>query len=167
MAIPEPRLEYRKAQPYVAIRGGVAMKEIGIVLPPLNREVFLWLQKQGMKPTGAPFWRYVLVDMAKKLEIDVALPVGALLRGGERIVADVLPAGVYVTALYVGHPDGLMQATADLLSWAEAEGIEWRMNGPRWGGRIERYLSDPSAEPDLLQDAGGSGRVVGEAITGR
>jgi effector-binding domain-containing protein len=120
MTIPEPRLEYRNAQPYVAIRGRVAIKELGIVLPPLNSEVLPWLQKQGMKPAGAPFWRYLLFDMGEKLEINVAFPVGVLLRGDERIVADVLPAGTHATTLYVGYPDGLMQATADLLSWAAA-----------------------------------------------
>jgi hypothetical protein len=25
------------------------------------------------------------------------------------------------------------------------------MNGPRWSGRIERYLTDPSTEPDMRQ----------------
>ncbi len=40
-------------------------------------------------------------------------------------------------------------ARADLLSWAEGRGIKWHMNGPRWGGRVEWYLSDPAKEPDM------------------
>jgi len=125
------------------------MEELGKVLPPLNQDVLLWLEKKGMKPAGPAFWRYLLVDMAKKLEIDVAFPVDALPRGDKRVVADVLPAGTYATAMYVGHPNGLMQATADLLSWASEKGITWRMDGPRWSGRVERYLSNPSIEPDM------------------
>jgi len=148
MTIPEPRLEYRRAQPYVAIRSRVTMDEIEKLLPPLVNDVVQWLEKKGMKPSGPAFWRYLLVDMAKRLEIDVAFPVSALPGGDARIVADVLPAGTYATTIYVGHPNGLMQATADLLSWASENGVDWKMDGPRWSGRVERYLYDPSLEPN-------------------
>jgi effector-binding domain-containing protein len=109
----------------------------------------MWLAQKGEKPAGAPFWRYLLVDMGKKLEVDVAFPVAAFVAGDSRIVADFLPAGRYAVAMFVGHPDRLMQATADFLSWAEGRGIRWQMNGPRWGGRVEWYLSDPAEEPDM------------------
>ena len=87
--------------------------------------------------------------MGKQLEVDVAIPVAAFVARDSRIVADFLPAGRYATVMFVGPPDRLMQATADLLSWAEGRGIRWQMNGPRWGGRVERYLSDPTEEPDM------------------
>ena len=149
MTVTEPKLEYRKAQAYVAVRSQVTMEQIGATLPPLNREVNQWLNARGLKPSGPPFWRYLVIDMMHKLEIDVAFPVRALPQGDARITADVLPAGTYATATHVGHPSELMQATADLLSWAEHKGIEWKMDGERWGGRVEWYLSDPSTEPDM------------------
>jgi effector-binding domain-containing protein len=144
-----PELEYRGPQPYVAIRSRVTMTEIAAALPPLGGEVIRWLQKKGLRPAGPAFWRYLLVDMEKKLEIDVGFPLRALPQGDKRIVADILPGGTYATTIYVGHPQGLMKATAELLSWAEGKGVEWRMDGPRWGGRIEWYLSDPAVEPDM------------------
>ena len=149
MTISEPKLEYRKAQAYAAIRSQVAMDQIAGTLPPLNREVNQWLKARGLRPSGPPFWRYLLIDMARKLEIDVAFPVAALPGGDARVTADVLPAGIYATTTYVGHPMGLQQATADLLAWAEEKGIEWRMDGERWSGRVEWYLSDPAEEPDM------------------
>ena len=149
MGIPEPMLQHRDQQPYVGIRSQVAMHEMGKVLPPLIDEVFAWLGKKNVQPAGPVFWRYLVVDMQKKLEIDVGVPVKAALRGEGRIIADVLPAGVYATALFVGHPDGLRQATGDLLSWADGKRIEWSMNGDRWSGPIEWYLSNPAEEPDM------------------
>ena len=140
MSRQEPKLEYRGAQPYVGIRSQVTMSEIGTVLPPLTGDIYAWLEQKGVKPAGALFWRYLIVDMERKLEIDVAVPVAAALPDDGRIVADILPPGPYATVLHVGHPNGLMQATAELLSWAEQEGIEWQMNGRRWGGRVEWYL---------------------------
>lgn len=144
-----PKLEYRDPQPYVGIRSCVTMKEIGTVLPPLMGEVFAWLEKKGLKASGAPFWRYLVVDMKRQLEIDVAVPVAAALKGDGRIISDVLPPGRYATTLHVGHPDGLMQATADLLSWAEENGIMWQVDGSQWAGRVERYFSNPIDDPDM------------------
>jgi hypothetical protein len=37
--------------------------------------VYGWLASKGLKPIGAPLWRYRVIDMAAKLEIDVAVPV--------------------------------------------------------------------------------------------
>ena len=145
----EPKLEQRKAQPYVGIRSRVTAQELGTVLPPLSDEVYAWLKKKGVEPSGPPFWRYLIVDMEKKLEIDVGLPVASAIPGDGRILADILPAGRYATAVHTGHPDELEGATAALLDWAEKRGIEWWLDGERWAGRIEWYLSDPAAEPDM------------------
>lgn len=145
----EPKLEQRAAQPYVGIRSQVSMQELGSVLPPLIGEVFAFLGKQGVEPAGPPFWRYLIVDMEKKLEVDVAVPVAAALPGEGRVIADVLPAGRYATVLHTGHPDELEGATADLLAWAEKQGITWKMDGERWAGRVEWYLTDPDTEPDM------------------
>ena len=46
-----------------------------------------------------------------------------------------------------------MQATADLLAWAEKKGIVWDKppEGPKreaWRARVENYLTDPTKEPD-------------------
>src|SRR5580704_14847373 len=73
--ITEPKIEHRNAQPYMGIRAQVTMQELGKVLPPLWGEVYGWLASKGLKPIGAPLWRYRVIDMAAKLEIDVAVPV--------------------------------------------------------------------------------------------
>jgi hypothetical protein len=46
-----------------------------------------------------------------------------------------------------------MQATADLLAWAEKKGTVWDKwpAGPKseaWRARVENYLTDPTKEPD-------------------
>jgi len=102
---------------------------------------------------GAPLWRYRVIDMAAKLEIDVAVPVAGAAIGDNRIIADILPAGRYATLIYTGPYEGLMQATADLLAWAAKKGIVWDMrpaglNGEAWRARVENYLTDPTKEPD-------------------
>ena len=88
------------------------------------------LASKGVKPAGAPLWRYLVIDMAAKLEIDVGVPVATTLTDDNRITADPLPAGRYATLIYTGPYEGLMQATADLLARADKKGrSRTRRNG--------------------------------------
>jgi hypothetical protein len=92
-------------------------------------------------------------DDCLPLEIDVGVPVAAPLTGDNRIIADTLLAGRYATLIYTGPYEGLMQATADLLAWADKKGIVWDKwaagsEGEGWRARIESYLTDPRLEPD-------------------
>lgn len=152
--ITEPKLEQRGEQPYVAIRSRVKMNEIAS-LPPLWGEVFGWLASKGIAPTGAPFWMYRIVDMEDKLEIDTAVPVATPVEGDGRVIAGMIPAGRYATLIYTGpyEGDGLMNATRDLLAWADEKGIVWDKwqsgaTGEGWRARIEHYITDPAEEPD-------------------
>lgn len=150
--ITAPKIEDRKEQLYVGIQARVTMQEMAKVLPPLWGEVYGWLPSQASKPAGAPLWRYRVIDMAAKIEIDVGVPVAAAVTGDKRIIADILPAGRYATLIYTGPYEGLMQATADLLAWAEKKGISWDkrpvgLKAEAWRARIENYLTDPAKEP--------------------
>ena len=148
-----PEIETRAEQPYVAIRTQVTMEDLGTVVPPLNQQVFAWLGEHGAAPAGAPFWKYNVIDMAGKLEVEAGAPVVAAVAGDGRVVSGMLPAGRYATLTHVGHPSELMAATRALLDWAAAQGLTWDMspgaNGERWGCRLEIYLTDPSQEPDM------------------
>jgi len=126
--ITEPKLENRSDQHYVAIRTQVSMQELGTgVIPQLHREVFAWLGKQGLAPSGAPFIRYLVINMMEKLDIELGWPIARALSGTDRICAGVLPAGRYASLVYIGpyEGDGLIKANAALLDWGAAHGIAW------------------------------------------
>ena len=148
-----PEIESRAGQPYVAIKTQVMMEALGAVVPPLNQEVFAWLGQRGAVPSGPPFWKYNVIDMARNLEVEAGVPVAQRLTGDGRVIAGVLPAGRYVTLCHVGAPETLAAATASLLDWAAAKGLVFDMSpspeGERWGGRLEIYLTDPRDEPDM------------------
>jgi hypothetical protein len=89
-----PTIETRKDQPYAAIPVSVRMEELGSVVPPLTGQVFDWLAAQGVAPAGPPFWRYLVVDMEDKLELETGVPVASLVEGmGKFALAYCLPAG--------------------------------------------------------------------------
>ena len=146
-----PTIATRMDQPYAAITVSVSMEELSSVVPPLTARVFDWLAAQGVAPAGPPFWRYVVIDMEKKLEIETGVAVPSLIEGDAEIGAGVLPAGRYATVVHTGHPDTLLTATRDLLQWADEGGLEWDVDGDTWGCRLEEYLSDPAEVPDRAE----------------
>ena len=106
----------------------------------------------GIAPAGAPFIRFLVIDMEGELEIELAVPVAEGVSGNGRFRADVLPGGRYVTLLHVGPYDDLVASNAALQEWAEEQGIVWDSwdtdLGSAWRGRVEHYLTDRSTEPD-------------------
>lgn len=147
-----PHIETRAEQPYVAIRARVTMAGISGLADRFG-EVFGWLGAHGLAPTGAPFFRYNVIDMARELEIDAGVPVPPGVVGDGGLISDVLPAGRYATVTHTGPYTGLESATGAMLQWAGEQGLRWDMTpdegGERWGGRLEIYLTDPSQEPDM------------------
>jgi effector-binding domain-containing protein len=147
-----PVIEERPAQPYVAVRGVVTMQTFPQIADRLG-EVFGWLGARGVAPAGAPFFRYLRIDMQGELEIEAGVPVAAPVAADGELTAGVLPAGRYATIKHVGHPDALIGHTAALLSWGRARGLRWDCTdserGELWGCRLEIMHTDPRVEPDL------------------
>lgn len=154
-----PTIEQRAATPYVAIAARVTMESMAEVLPPLTPRLADFLAEHGLQPSGPPFWRYRVIDMAGVLVVEVGFPLAetldAAVLAGTDVQTGLLPAGDYVTTVHVGHPDGLIEATGALLGWAEGAGITWdrtaATDGDHWTCRLEEYLTDPSEEPDLTR----------------
>jgi effector-binding domain-containing protein len=129
------------------------MQEMGSgIIPQLHDEVHAWLEKQGVSPSGAPFIRYLVINMATKLDIELGWPVASRLAGTDRIKPGVLPAGRYARLLYTGDYSGLMEANGVLIGWARENGITWDNwttdTGDAFGARFETYFTDPGDEPD-------------------
>lgn len=151
--ITEPKIEKRRKQNYVAIRMAVPIP-FGKYLQPAWDEVYDWMVKRNIQPSGTAIIRYLTTDMSKKLDIDVGFTVDKAVKADDRIIADVLPAGRYATLLYSGpyRGKGIYKATVALLEWAKENKIKWDTSKKRgvewWNGRTEFYFSDPAVEKD-------------------
>jgi effector-binding domain-containing protein len=149
----EPTIVERAAQSYVAITERVTMSDLAVTLPEVYPRVGAWLSERLRKPSGAPFWKYDVIDMDGTLEVEVAVPVHDPVEGDDVVRAGIVPAGRYVTASFTGHPEGLRDATATLLAWGLANKVVWDMAstdvGEVWGARLEIY--DSAGEPDMAK----------------
>jgi effector-binding domain-containing protein len=144
----QPHIEQRPAQSYVAIPVTVRMPDFAAAIDRGFPELFGWMAARSLVPAGAPFIRYLRVDMDGELAVELAAPVDGATPADERVRGDELPAGHYVTLLHVGPYDGLLQANAALQQWAGEHGLRWAMDGSNWRGRVEHYLTDPAQEPN-------------------
>jgi len=146
----QPRITGRAAQRYVAITERVTLDQFPGAIDRGFAEVFGWIAAHdGVSPAGAPLIRYVEVDMAASLLVELAVPVEGAPPPDKRVRAGTLPAGEYVTLLFRGHYDGLVAANAAVQQWGAQRGVRWAMDGPTaWRARIEQYLTDPRVEPD-------------------
>jgi effector-binding domain-containing protein len=147
----EPKLEDRNEQPYVGVRTQATMQELDIAIPQGLEEVFAWLGKRGIAPAGAPFVRYLVIDMMALLDIEVGVPVASALPDDGRVHSGTLPAGRYASLIYTGIDNGI-EANAALLNWGAQKGLEWDTwkteKGDAFGARLESFLTNPDDVPD-------------------
>ena len=150
-----PQIIERPPQPYVGARQSVTMSSLSSVADRIP-ELMAWLAQHGHTPGGAPFFRYLTIDMERELDVEVGVPVADPVdstEGDGAVTVDTLPGGRFVSAFHVGHPDGLYHATAELLQWAEMQGLQWdahdSANGEAWGCRLEIYHTNPDEQPDM------------------
>jgi effector-binding domain-containing protein len=153
----EPKTDERQEQPYMGIRTATPMRELPTVIPRSIGEVFDFLNGHGVQPRGAPFIRYHVIDMQGELDIEIGVPVDAVLAGDGQVQPGILPAGRYVSLVHTGPYPELMQANADLLAWAAQQGLELDQHatprGDAFGGRYESYLSEPQEKPERTEVA--------------
>ena len=118
-------MERRRAEPVVVERPevpcvGIAARVTAATLPSLADrfdDLFAWAEAHSLTPTGPPFYRYRVVDMERELLVEVGLPLDDVVAEADGdVTPDVLPAGRYVVTTHVGHPEELVQVTADLLA---------------------------------------------------
>jgi effector-binding domain-containing protein len=151
----EPKVEDRPEQHYAGIRTQATMDELGSgIIPQLHGETMAWLRARGLAPSGAPFLRYHVIDMACNLDIEMAWPVDAAITGDGRVNAGTLPAGRYASLIYTGIANGVAGNGA-LLDWIQEQGLKvdsWSTpQGDAFRSRVEFEITDPADEPDMAK----------------
>jgi effector-binding domain-containing protein len=155
----EPTIEQRPAQPYLGIAGRIT-DGVPAFVDKAFPELFRWLADHDLKPSGAPFIRFRELDEdGEPLEIEAGAPVEAETPGDERVEADSLPPGRYLTLLHRGPyrsesaPD-LATAREQLIAHAAEQGVVYSRATPRGTTlpcAVERYLIGPVEEPDFTK----------------
>ncbi|WP_375424724.1 GyrI-like domain-containing protein [uncultured Friedmanniella sp.] len=154
MTTPQPGVHSvveQDEQPFVGVTRTLSMARLKEASDEIPR-LFGWLRERGIAPTGPPFVRFLVIDMAADMVVQAGVPVAAPVAADGEIEVGTLPAGRYVTVVHVGHYDGLYDATTQLLRWAGQQGLHFDKHpseaGEVWTSRLEWYESDPAEQPD-------------------
>lgn len=137
----EPRSLERQAT--AVVRGRVPRPGVGEWLGEVYRDVFGYLERTGISPTGPPFARYSFID--GDFEIEAGVPVPAEVTGDGRVEGSALPGGPVVTTVHRGPYEQLPAAYEAVDRWITEHGFE-----PA-GGFWEHYLDGPEGDPSELR----------------
>ena len=148
--ITEPKLEQRRAQPYLGIRTLVSIRTLSRVVPRLLDELRTWMGERDLAGAGAPFVRFHIIRTQTEMDVEMGIPVAGMVPGARPVSAGILPAGKYASLIYTGATNRARGNKA-LQDWAATRGITWdrweQANGEAFGARLETYLTDPLGEP--------------------
>ena len=155
--MPEFSIELRPSQPYLGIAGRIT-DGVPAFVDKAFPALFRWLGEHGIEPAGPPFIRFRKLDRDREpLELEVGVPVDGNAEADDRVRADSLPAGRYLTHMHVGPyrsetaPD-LAVARERLIGWAADQGIVYSRETDRGLTLpcvLERYLIGPPNEADF------------------
>ncbi len=145
-----PKVEFREAKPYVAMRKRVTIP-FGDAIDPALGPVEDYIKAQGYPEYGPCIFKYNLIDMPR-LEVEFGFLTPKLLAPRDGLVVTELPAGTYASVLYTGHYDNLMEVNAVLIGWAAHKGIAWDVEatgeGDLFASRVETYFDPPVGDPN-------------------
>jgi len=135
----------------LGIREVTPPKKLSATIPRLLKKVSAWMASHQVEPSGPPFLRFHVIDMASQYDIEVGFPVAEGTEGDGVIIAGVLPEGEYATIVYMGKTRGY-EGNKALIDWATENGVQWdRWDDPKGDAfrcRFETFLTDPAVEPD-------------------
>ena len=147
----DPQVVTRPQQLYVGIRGAVTMDTMRSIADRIP-VIIGWLTDRGIPVAGAPFLRYWVIDMERRLDVEAGVPVAEPVDGDGEVSPGVLPAGSFATVTHVGPYEELVGATAALLTWADEHGLAFDVRpspeGDVWACRLECYHTNPIEVPD-------------------
>jgi len=148
-----PKVEFREARPYVAVRQRVTIPfgdGVDAALAPVED----YIKAQGFAEYGPCLFRYTLIDMPR-LEVEFGFFTPRLLPPRDGLVVGEVPAGTYAFVLHTGPYDDLMEVNGLLIGWAAHKGIDWDVEktseGDRFASRLEIYLNPPVGDPNTWQ----------------
>ena len=124
-------------QATASVRETVKASEVGDELGHVLPDIFSFLQKKGVTPSGSPFTRYFAFNDGS-IDLEAGLPVTEEFTAEGKIQSGELPGGLAAVTLHTGSYEKLPLAYQALQAWIRAH--DYVPAGAPW----EVYLSDPA-----------------------
>ena len=149
-----PAKTRRKKQPYLSIRSRLPRRNLLRLSTLFFAELREFIAAREIEDTGPPFLRYLSIAGDGELEVEFGFFTTRVHQGGGPFRSGVLPAGPFMTAVWMGPYECLNDVHAMLPGWAAENGVKWHMhqaeNETSYGCRLEifhktpRHVEDPA-----------------------
>jgi effector-binding domain-containing protein len=136
------KLEDGTAQLTACAHETLPQGDLSAIFPRLIGEVFGYLERNGLHPSGPPYARSTWLPGT---DLEVGFPVAQPIDGDGRVVPGELPGGQRAVTLHIGPYSELRGAYEAVMVWVAGQGLEIA------GGSWETYLSDPAVVTDPAQ----------------
>lgn len=169
-----PAKTRRKKQPYLSIRSQLQRRNLERQANLFFTELRQFITARAIEDMGPGFLRYLTIGADGQLDMEFGYFTTRMHAGGGPFRSGVLPAGLFMTAEWMGPYERLTDIHAMLPGWAAENGVSWQMRRAdgeiSYGCRLEifhqspRHVKDPAqyrTEIAILLDSG-KGDVVGE-----
>lgn len=147
----KPTIETRPERAYVGIRTVMAMSDFETQIPTMTTAVTGWLEANDVRPTGTPFLRYHAIDMPRRMDVELGIPVAEAPAVSGEVREGRLPAGRYALLTYHGVEAGI-PANKRLIEWIQEAREEVASSlsayGEAFESRYETFLVGAAVEPD-------------------
>jgi len=162
-----PAKTRRKKQPYLSIRAQLQRRNLERQARLFFTELREFITARAIDDAGPGFFRYLTIADSGELDMEFGYFTTRMHPGGGPFRSGVLPAGLFMTAEWMGPYERLTDIHAMLPGWAAENGVSWQMrraNGEvSYGCRLEifhqspRHVDNPSdyrTEIAILLDSG-------------
>jgi hypothetical protein len=147
-----PTQRRREPQPYVYISFTLPMSEMGKPAQEGFPALFDYLDRHGLTATGAAFYNYRRIDMARTLDVEAGIPVAGPAPEDGNVHFGTLPGGTFLGLEWHGHYDDLMTVTGVMIGFAQHTQQQFDMHtdpdGDHFACRLEIYETDPDELPN-------------------
>jgi effector-binding domain-containing protein len=129
------------AEPTAMIRDHVKVADLPAFFGRSLPRILAAIDAQHLVPSGEPF-AYYHGTPNKTVDVETGFPVRGAFTATNGVEPGELPKGRVITGLHVGPYEKLADTYAQIMAWAQANGL--RVERDMW----EVYLTDPEREPD-------------------
>jgi hypothetical protein len=143
-----PSIDRRAPQHYMGIRFVTPFKGMSAAIAKHAAIAEAWLASSGVRPSGAHFVRYHVIDMRGAMDLSYCVPVRTLLPPAGAVRPETLPGGRFAHLVYSG---GGIAGNRALIEWVRGQQLEFDRHdtpeGDAFAARCETRLTNPSEEP--------------------
>ncbi len=148
----QPELVTRPAQPSVVIPVEASFSEWNRTIEAIP-QIITWIEQNRIEPASPLFYRYRRIgDQTRPFVVEIGFALHEPVAVPEPLTISEMEGGTYLTCLHQGHPDGIFDTSAQVMKWAQENGVKLDVSTEGeteiWRGRYEFFLTNPDEEPD-------------------